>query len=133
LEIVRCGAGEAEVEHHAAALKLGLNAISADPAYRLELVRRQLGLADGVLDVPMQPAGVVALVGHRVTAGVAEHVGWTLSSIPAAKAARRNIWPKPAGVNGAPRSETKTNGDLGPLLSLQPVETAHLVAYDGVA
>src|SRR6516165_300263 len=70
----------------------------------LEAIRPQLGVAHCVLnvavaEVSLQRAGIVALVGERITAGMAQHV--RLAATPS----RSIIRAKPVGPNGAPRSE----------------------------
>jgi hypothetical protein len=52
------------------------------------------------------------LVGEGVAAGMPQHVGWALSSRPAAAAARSIIWARPAVVNGEQRS-LNMKGDDG--------------------
>ena len=88
------------------------------PPEVLEPVRRQLGVAHGVLDIFVAQIGlqrprIVALVGQREAAGMAQHVRMGLEVEAAAPPARSTMRAKPAVVNGAPRSDVNTNGDLG--------------------
>jgi hypothetical protein len=65
-------------------------------------------------EIGLQRPRTVPLVGQRVTAGVAQHMRvHLLSPTPAAAAARCISRAKPSPVNGAPRSLTNTNDDLG--------------------
>ena len=79
----------------------------------LKARRRQLGVADSVLDGPMpEPilngARVVALVGKRVAAAVAEHVSMYREGKPARSPMRLISRLTASGVNGPPRSVAKT-------------------------
>jgi hypothetical protein len=60
-------------------------------------------------EIGLQGAGVVALVGQRKAAGVAQHVRVDLERDPGFDAGPFH----PAVVNGPARSLVKTNGDLG--------------------
>jgi hypothetical protein len=69
--------------------------------------------------------GVVALVGQRVAAGVAQHVGMRFDlQIGAGRGALDHAG-KPAVVNGDPRSLTKMNGGGG--FSPEPQQDPQLV------
>ena len=63
--------------------------------------------------IGLQGAGVVAVIGELVAAGMPQHVRMRLEAelrpVPARSIMRAN----PAGLNGAPRSDVNTNGDLG--------------------
>jgi hypothetical protein len=61
----------------------------------------------------LQGAGVVAVVGQREAAGVAQHVRVDLERHPASAPARSIIRANPAVVNGPARSLVNTNGDVG--------------------
>ena len=63
-------------------------------------------------EVALERPRVVPLVGERVAAGMAQHGGWGLKANLASNPARSIMRAKPAVVNGAPRSEVKTNGDF---------------------
>ena len=63
-------------------------------------------------EVGLQASGVVAVIGELVAAGVAQHVGMDGELTLAATPARATILAKPAVVNGASRSLTKTKGEL---------------------
>jgi hypothetical protein len=75
-------------------------------------------------------------VGKRIAAGVPQHVGMALSSIPAPAAARSIIPAKPAVVNGEPRSLTNTRVTTGSryrrLLRLGSVVAEPVVVLGGL-
>ena len=86
------------------------------PPKALELGRGELGVAHRVLDVAMakvglQRARLLAIFGELEATSVAQHVGMHLDLRPAVTGARSSIRAKPAVENGAPRSETNTNGE----------------------
>jgi hypothetical protein len=94
------------------------------PKKSLEPTWRQLCVPDGVLDglvaeLGLQGAGVDAVVCQLVAAGVASMCGCALIWSPADAAVRSIMRAKPAGVNGGPRSLTKTKGEVASRWSLR--------------
>jgi hypothetical protein len=84
----------------------------------LEPLRRQRGVARGVLNVAMPEIGldcarVVAIVGELVAAGMAQHVGMRLDAQIGHGGCPLDHAEKPGADSGAPRSETKTKGEAG--------------------
>ena len=74
----------------------------------------QFAVAHRVLDVAvpevrLQRAGIVAVVGELVTAGMAEHVRMGFEGRPASAPARSTSLAKPAVENGPFRSVMDTN------------------------
>ena len=64
-------------------------------------------------EVSLQRASIDAVIGELEATGVAQHVRVHWKPNPAATPSRAIILRKPAGVNGAPRSDVKINGDAG--------------------
>jgi hypothetical protein len=106
-------------------LRLGVAGLAAG----LEPRRRQLGIAHGVLNVPVAEVGlqgprVVPLVRQRVAAGVPEHVRVRLEAQLCLGTRPLDHAGEASSVNGAPRSDMKTKGDLGLLLALKAPQSA---------
>jgi hypothetical protein len=74
-----------------------------------------------------RPMAEPALVGQRVAAGVAQHVGMGLDLKFGASRRALDQRAKPAVVNGDPRSLTKTKRRA---LSLEPAQRPQFVALD---
>jgi hypothetical protein len=84
--------------------------------------RRQLGVAHRVLDIPVteispQGSGVVPLVGKRVTAGVAQHVGMGLEAKTRLNPSPLDHAGEPIGAEGRPALRCEYEGRLRPLLA----------------
>ena len=95
------------------------------PPEILEAARRRLGVAHRVLDVAvpevrLQRAGIDAVIGQLEAAGVAQHVRMHFDAQSRCNAKPRHHLRKPAGVNGAPRSDVKINGEVAVLVALEP-------------
>jgi hypothetical protein len=100
-----------------AAFFLSLRPKSLPPEI-LEPIGRQLGVTHRMLNVSMTEIGlqgprIVALRARAKPQAWRSICGWLLNPRPAAAPARSTRRVKPAVVNGEPRSDVNTNGDLG--------------------
>jgi hypothetical protein len=63
--------------------------------------------------VSLDSSRIVAVIGELVAAGMPQHVGVSFDSQAGFGGARSIIREKPGADNGAPRSDTNTNGEAG--------------------